>query len=58
MINTHLPDEYSYENENTKLLMASILPKINLNPKDPITENMAIFLYKQIMYRPTTAFSI
>ena len=58
MINTHSPDEYNYENENTKLLMASILPKINLDPKYPITENVAIFLYNQIKYRPTAAFNL
>ena len=58
MINTHSPDEYSYENENTKLIMASILPKINLDPKDPITKNVAIFLYNQIKYRPTAAFNL
>lgn len=57
MINKHSPDEYTYETENARLLMAPILPKINLDPKVPITEDLAMFLYTQITHRPTSMFS-
>ena len=57
MINPHSSDEYLYENENTRLLMSSIIPKINLDTKVLITENIAIFLYNQITHKPTSAFS-
>ena len=57
MVNTHSADEYNYENENARLLIESILPKLQLDTRDIITEENALYLYNKVTHNPARAFN-